>query len=76
MNDINKPRKIMLLGKDGVKKQVVDLLKNKSSGTMRIGKGWREFCDAHGVKVGESFQLELFREDEESIPVLKFCTTT
>ncbi|KAF2548101.1 hypothetical protein F2Q70_00020799, partial [Brassica cretica] len=76
MNGINKPRKIMLLGKDGVKKQVVDLLKNKSSGTMRIGKGWREFCDAHGVKVGESFQLELFREDEESIPVLKFCATT
>ncbi|KAG5385499.1 hypothetical protein IGI04_036969 [Brassica rapa subsp. trilocularis] len=76
MNCINKPIKIMLLGKDGVKKQVVDLLKNKSTGAMRFGKGWREFCDAHGVKVGESFQLELFREDEEAIPVLKFCTTT
>ncbi|CDY16180.1 BnaA09g29140D [Brassica napus] len=71
MNCINKPIKIMLLGKDGVKKHVVDLLKNKSTGAMRFGKGWREFCDAHGVKVGESFQLELFREDEEAIPVLK-----
>ncbi|CAN7094216.1 unnamed protein product [Brassica rapa subsp. narinosa] len=70
MNCINKPIKIMLLGKDGVKKQVVDLLKNKSTGAMRFGKGWREFCDAHGVKVGESFQLELFREDEEAIPIM------
>ncbi|KAJ4916583.1 B3 domain-containing protein REM17 [Raphanus sativus] len=75
MNCINKPRKITLLGIDGVKKQVVNLLKNKSSGTMRIGKGWREFCDAHGVKVGESFLLELIWEDNEAIPVLKFCTT-
>ncbi|KAJ4916587.1 B3 domain-containing protein REM17 [Raphanus sativus] len=73
-NGINKPRKIMLLGKDGVKKQEVDLLKNKSTGIMRIGKGWREFCDAHGVKVGESFLLELIWEDKEAIPVLKFCT--
>ncbi|KAF2549293.1 hypothetical protein F2Q70_00020802 [Brassica cretica] len=73
VNGINKPRKIMLLGKDGVKKWVVDLLKNKSTGTMRIRKGWRELCDAHGVKVGESFLLELIW-DEEAIPVLKFCT--
>ena len=73
MNGINKPRKIILLGKDGVKKWVVDLLKNKSTGTMRIRKGWRELCDAHGVKVGESFLLELIW-DEEAIPVLKFCT--
>ncbi|KAJ0257780.1 B3 DNA binding domain-containing protein [Hirschfeldia incana] len=76
MNCINKPRKIMLLGKDGVEKQVVDLLKNKSNGNMRIGKGWKELCDAHGVKVGESFLLELIWEDKEAIPVLKFCTTT
>ncbi|XP_009115395.1 B3 domain-containing protein REM17 isoform X4 [Brassica rapa] len=73
VNGINRSRKIMLLGKDGVKKWVVDLLKNKSTGAMRIRKGWRELCDAHGVKVGESFLLELIR-DEEAIPVLKFCT--
>ncbi|CAH8390166.1 unnamed protein product [Eruca vesicaria subsp. sativa] len=73
MNCINKPRKIMLLGKDGVKKQEVDLLKNKSTGAMRLGKGWREFCEDHGVKVRESFLLELIR-DEEATPVLKFCT--
>ncbi|KAJ4916582.1 B3 domain-containing protein REM17 [Raphanus sativus] len=72
-NGINKPRKIQLLGKDGVKKQMVDLLKTRSTGRMRIGKGWREFRDAHGVKVGESFLLELIWE-EEAIPVLKFCT--
>ncbi|KAF8103843.1 hypothetical protein N665_0183s0021 [Sinapis alba] len=71
-NGINKPRKIMLLGNDGVKKQVVDLLQNKASGIMRLGKGWREFCDANSVKVGESFLLELIWE-EEAIPVLRFC---
>ncbi|ESQ34300.1 hypothetical protein EUTSA_v10009500mg, partial [Eutrema salsugineum] len=72
LNGINKPGKITLLGEDGVKK-VVDLLQNKRTGTMRIGKGWREFCDAHGVKIGESFVLELIWEEKAS-PVLKFCT--
>ncbi|KAJ0257779.1 B3 domain-containing protein REM17 [Hirschfeldia incana] len=73
-NGINKPGKIYLLDKDGVKKQVVDLLEqNRNKGIMRLGKGWREFCDAHGVKVGESFVLELIRE-EEAIPVIQFCT--
>ncbi|WZZ16678.1 hypothetical protein YC2023_109767 [Brassica napus] len=75
VNGINKPGKITLLDKDGVKKQVVDLLdQNRNIGIMRLGKGWREFCDAHGVKVGQSFLLELIWEDEEAIPVLKFCT--
>ncbi|CAH8390134.1 unnamed protein product [Eruca vesicaria subsp. sativa] len=74
VNGINKPGKITLLYKDGVKKQVVDLLdQNRKTGIMRLGKGWREFCDAHGVKVGESFLLELMW-DEEAIPMLKFCT--
>ncbi|CAH2033868.1 unnamed protein product [Thlaspi arvense] len=71
-NGINKPGKITLLSKDGVR-QVVDLLQNKRTGVMRIGKGWREFCDAHGVKIGVPFVLELIREEEAS-PVLKFCT--
>ncbi|CAF1928141.1 unnamed protein product [Brassica napus] len=75
VNGINKPGKITLLDKDGVKKQVVDLLdQNRNIGIMRLGKGWREFCDAHGVKVGQSFLLELIWEDEEANPVLKFCT--
>ncbi|KAJ4916585.1 B3 domain-containing protein REM12 [Raphanus sativus] len=75
VNGINKPGKMILLDKDGVKKQVVDLLEhNRNTGIMRIGKGWKEFCEAHGVKVGESFLLELIRAKEEVIPVLKFCT--
>ncbi|CAH8390150.1 unnamed protein product [Eruca vesicaria subsp. sativa] len=72
VNGINKPRKITLLGKDGVKKQV-DLLQHNRFGIMRIGKGWKEFCEDHGVKVRESFLLELIW-DEEAIPVLKFST--
>ncbi|XP_056845588.1 B3 domain-containing protein REM17-like [Raphanus sativus] len=73
VNGINKPGKMILLDKDGVKKQVVDLLdQNRNTGIMRLGKGWREFCDAHGVKVGESFLLKLIREDEEAIPQIFF----
>ncbi|XP_010460280.1 PREDICTED: B3 domain-containing protein REM17-like isoform X2 [Camelina sativa] len=72
VNGINKPRKITLLGQDGVKR-VVDLYQEKKGGTMRFGKGWKQFCEAQGVKVDESFMLELIWEDEAS-PVLKFCT--
>ncbi|XP_020870941.1 B3 domain-containing protein REM17 isoform X2 [Arabidopsis lyrata subsp. lyrata] len=72
VNGINKPRKITLLGQDGVKR-VVDLYQDKISGTMRFGKGWRESCEAQGVKIDESFVLELIWEKEAS-PVLKFCT--
>ncbi|KAG7592893.1 DNA-binding pseudobarrel domain superfamily [Arabidopsis thaliana x Arabidopsis arenosa] len=72
VNGINKPRKITLLGQDGVKR-VVDLYQDKISGTMRFGKGWREFCEAQGVKIDESFVLELIWEKEAS-PVLKFFT--
>ncbi|KFK44579.1 hypothetical protein AALP_AA1G277000 [Arabis alpina] len=76
VNGINKPGKITLLGQDGVK-WVVDLLQHKRSGckrsgVMRLGKGWRDFCGAQGLKLGDSFVLELFWEDEAS-PVLKFC---
>ncbi|CAA7036268.1 unnamed protein product [Microthlaspi erraticum] len=70
-NGIHKPGKITLLSQDGVK-QVVDLLQEESSGIIRFGKGWREFCEANGVKMYESFVLEFLREDEVS-PVLKFC---
>lgn len=72
VNGINKPGKITLLGQDGVKREV-DLIQQKTSKTMRFGKGWREFCKAQGVKIGESFVLELIWEEEAS-PVLKFCT--
>jgi len=72
VNGINKPRKITLLGQDGVK-TVVDLYKESSSRTMRFGKGWREFFEAQGMKIDDSFVLELIWEKEAS-PVLKFCT--
>ncbi|CAH8390911.1 unnamed protein product [Eruca vesicaria subsp. sativa] len=71
-NGINKPGKITLLGQDGVRR-VVALSQNKRHGKMQIGKGWRVFRDAHGVKIGQPFVLELIWEDQAS-PVLKFCT--
>ncbi|XP_023633067.1 B3 domain-containing protein REM17 [Capsella rubella] len=72
MNGINKTGKITLLGQDGVKR-VVDLFLDRICGRMRFGKGWREFCKAEGVKIDESFVLELIWE-EEARPVFKFCT--
>ncbi|KAF2554130.1 hypothetical protein F2Q68_00035192, partial [Brassica cretica] len=71
-NGINKPGKITLLGQDGVKQEVA-LMQNKRTEQMQIGKGWRVFRDAHGLKIGHPFVLELIWEDEAS-PVLKFCT--
>ncbi|KAG2265519.1 hypothetical protein Bca52824_072598 [Brassica carinata] len=71
-NGINKPGKITLLGQDGVKQEVA-LMQNKRTGQIQIGKGWRVFRDAHGLKIGHPFVLELIWEDEAS-PVLKFCT--
>ncbi|KAL0656529.1 hypothetical protein Bca4012_077113 [Brassica carinata] len=71
-NGINKPGKITLLGQDGVKQEVA-LMQNKRTGQIQIGKGWRVFRDAHGLKIEHPFVLELIWEDEAS-PVLKFCT--
>ncbi|KAG5378946.1 hypothetical protein IGI04_026788 [Brassica rapa subsp. trilocularis] len=72
-NGINKPGKITLLGQDGVKQEVA-LKQNKRAGQMQIGKGCRVFRDAHGLKIGQPFVLELIWEDEASptIPVAFF----
>ncbi|KFK29767.1 hypothetical protein AALP_AA7G176300 [Arabis alpina] len=63
--------KVTLLGQDGVK-WMVSLVKENSSGRLRLGKDWKGFCEVHGVKLGESFVLELIWENDAN-PVLKFC---
>ncbi|EFH57074.1 hypothetical protein ARALYDRAFT_901447 [Arabidopsis lyrata subsp. lyrata] len=40
---------------------------------MRLSGGWKEFCYANGVKIGESIILEFLWEADRS-SVLKFCS--
>lgn len=71
VNGINKAGKITLMGQDGVN-WLVHLTNENKCGKLRLGRGWKGFCEAHGVKIGESFVLELIRE-KDATPVLKFC---
>nr|VDC90956.1 unnamed protein product [Brassica oleracea] len=70
-NGINKPGKIYLLGKDG-SKWLANLLQ-ESRGRMTVGDGWKSFVKANGLKIGESYTLELNWED--TTPVLSLCPT-
>lgn len=70
VNGINKAGKITLMGQDGVN-WMVRLTNENKCGRMRLGRGWKGFCEAHGVKLGESFVLELMRK-KDACPVLKF----
>ncbi|XP_024014109.1 B3 domain-containing protein REM-like 1 isoform X1 [Eutrema salsugineum] len=68
-NGINKPGKIYLLGNDG-SKWLANLLL-ESRGRMTVGDGWKSFVKANGLKIGESYTLELKWED--TTPVLCLC---
>ncbi|KAL0743953.1 hypothetical protein Bca4012_085466 [Brassica carinata] len=75
LNGMENARKITLVDRHGVKR-TTSLKPDNNNGAMRMGKGWREFCEANGVKVGESFKLELIKEGEEAAThLLKFCCT-
>ncbi|KAG2240798.1 hypothetical protein Bca52824_097092 [Brassica carinata] len=74
LNGMENGRKITLVDRYGVKR-TTSLKPDNNNGTMRMGKGWREFCEANGVKVGESFKLELIKEGEDrATHLLMFCT--
>ncbi|KAJ4902944.1 B3 domain-containing protein REM12 [Raphanus sativus] len=60
---------ITLVGKDGMKWWGYILSRN---GTVAVGIGWRNFCEANGVKLGDSFSL-VFIKEEDTGPVFKFC---
>ena len=77
-NGITNARKIILVDRYGIKR-TTSLKPDNNNGAMRMGKGWRELCKANGVKAGESFTLELIKEEEEeedtaATHLLKFCT--
>ena len=75
LNGIENARKITLVDRYGVKR-TTSLRPDNKYGAMRMGKGWRELCKANGGKAGESFTLELIKEEEinTSTHLLKFCT--
>ncbi|CAA7034408.1 unnamed protein product [Microthlaspi erraticum] len=67
---------ITLVDRYGIKRTTT-LKPDNKQGIMRLGKEWREFCEVNGVKVGESFKMELIKEEEEDIRathLLKFCS--
>lgn len=67
-NGIMSPGKITLLGRSGMKWFAYLLSKD---GTIALENGWKGFCEANGVMVGESFVLE-FIPTEGADYVFKF----
>ncbi|KAJ0260327.1 B3 domain-containing protein REM12 [Hirschfeldia incana] len=66
---IKKLGKITLLGKDGMEWWGCLLSRD---GTVTVGIGWKNFCEANGVKLGDSFSLVFINEEEDTGPVFKF----
>ncbi|XP_010472478.1 PREDICTED: B3 domain-containing protein REM13-like [Camelina sativa] len=60
-NNINKPGTIYLLDTDGTK--WLTKLQRDSIGKMSLGEGWKEFAKANDFKQGDSFTMELIRDD-------------
>lgn len=72
-NGIYKLGKITLLGKNGTRWLAFLLSKD---GLLALGCGWKDFCEANGVKTGESFTLECICEDNDTTHVFKFCSNS
>ncbi|VYS53394.1 unnamed protein product [Arabidopsis thaliana] len=69
-NGINNFGKITLLGQNRMKWFAYLLSKD---GSLALGSGWKGFCEANGVKTGESLTLE-YIDEQETAHVLKFCS--
>ncbi|KAL1197924.1 putative B3 domain-containing protein REM15 [Cardamine amara subsp. amara] len=72
VSGIKKAKKMCLLDKHGVKWST-NLQFEKEHKRIRLVGGWKEFCEANGVKIGESIMLELIWEADRN-SVLKFCS--
>ncbi|KAG2259086.1 hypothetical protein Bca52824_078380 [Brassica carinata] len=70
-NGIYKLGKITLLGKNGTRWLAFLLSKD---GLLALGCGWKDFCQANGVKTGESFTLECICEANDATHVFKHCS--
>ncbi|CAL9234166.1 unnamed protein product, partial [Arabidopsis halleri] len=72
VNGIIEAKKMSFLDKHGVKWST-NLWFEEKCKRMRLSGGWKEFCYANDVKIGESIILELIWEADRS-SVLKFCS--
>ncbi|ESQ46460.1 hypothetical protein EUTSA_v10000097mg [Eutrema salsugineum] len=70
-NGIGKLGKITMLGKEGTKCSAFLLSRD---GFVALGIDWKWFCEANGVRTGESFTLEFISEQTKTTYVLKFCS--
>ncbi|KAF8098855.1 hypothetical protein N665_0257s0065 [Sinapis alba] len=73
-NGIKNVRKVILVDRYGVERRT-SLKPDDKYGRMRLGKEWIKFCEDNGVKAGESFRLELIKEEDTANHLLKFCYT-
>ncbi|KAJ0233291.1 B3 domain-containing protein REM10 [Hirschfeldia incana] len=71
-NGIKNAEKIKMIDRYGTTWSTSLLMNKKKRGALILGKGCKGFCEVNGVKMGESFVLELVWED--TVPVLKFCS--
>ncbi|XP_020885761.1 B3 domain-containing protein REM12-like isoform X1 [Arabidopsis lyrata subsp. lyrata] len=71
-NGINKLGMITLLGQNKMKWFAYLMSKD---GILALGSGWKGFCEANGVKTGESSTLE-YIDEQDTTPVLKFCSNS
>ncbi|CAA7033017.1 unnamed protein product [Microthlaspi erraticum] len=69
-NSINKLGKMTILGEN--KMEMSGCLLSRD-GIVALEDGWDEFCEANGVKLGDSFTLE-FVHEQDTTPALKFCS--
>ncbi|XP_033142277.1 B3 domain-containing protein REM8 isoform X1 [Brassica rapa] len=72
-NGIENARKITLVDRHGNKK-TTSLKQFDKYGRLSLGKEWKEFCEVNKVKTGESFKLELIKEEDTGTHLLKFCS--
>ncbi|CAA7033022.1 unnamed protein product [Microthlaspi erraticum] len=70
-NGINKLGKMTILGENGMELSAFLLSRD---GTAALEDGWDDFCEANGVKLGDSFTLELVNQQDNTTPVLRFCS--
>ncbi|CAA7033024.1 unnamed protein product [Microthlaspi erraticum] len=70
-NGINKLGKMTILGENGM--ELCGYLLSRD-GIVALEDGWDEFCEANGVKLGDSFALEFVNEQDNTTPLLKFCS--
>lgn len=70
---IKKSGEITLMNQDGRKwPSYLQMTGQCGSEWFYLRHGWREMCKTNGVKVNDSFVLELVWEDDDA--VLKFCS--